>query len=144
MLISDNTLLVLCIALGTTTWYGRGLCVPMNPKAVLAGALTPGTVSQATQVEDKGPDEMRSNLFPFFILLYIFCHFPRLFRSFLSRTLCFPVYPLTCNRLALSDPGYRWAVKQTKLFLFEFNVLLTANRKDSIFPRIVCSNEKKH
>ena len=33
-----------------TFWWG-GLCVPMTSKAMLAGALSPGRVSHARQVE---------------------------------------------------------------------------------------------
>lgn len=72
------------------TAVGDGVCVPMNPIAMLAGAWAPDRVTQASQISRGGARLPWSNLFPFSSVLW----FPPLFSvfscPFLLASSCFP------------------------------------------------------
>lgn len=91
-----------------------GLCVAIHPRAMLAGALAPGRVIQAEQVEGNRPHKVWSNLVSFFLSILWFStklSVPYFF------VLSFVLPSLTC-RSALSDAG--WKQKQTnRMQLFE-------------------------
>lgn len=81
---------------------------PMNPRAMSVGAKHPGMVSQARQVEVKGPDQKRfSVLLPSFSLFLLY-----LFRSVSESFFRFLGSPSTYH-LTLNDTGCRSPVTKT-------------------------------
>lgn len=76
----------------------RGLCVQMNPRAMLAGAQAPSRATQARPDEGEGLDEAMQS---FSFLPSSLTTFVLSFPFFLALSLCFLVSLLLYNRLSI-------------------------------------------